>query len=268
MATYLREINDTPLLTKEDERTLAEDIQRGDAEARKKLISANLRLVVSIARAHLGRGMGLGDLIEEGNVGLVEATKGFDTSFDTRFSTYASYWIKKAIKAALMSKVRTIRIPPYLGALLWKWREKEKTLMQELGRKPTFDEVGKAMALTKKRLALMKRTLQLSGDTLTESSVDDRHGGYQLEETAEDRGETDPGEIVGKIDMLAHMPILLETLTKREHKVLTLRFGLDGREAHTLEAIGKLLGITRERIRQIEADALGKLRKKVGIAAE
>src|SRR6058998_2154394 len=156
LETYLREINETPLLNAEQEKELAYRIEDGDNEARDQMVRANLRLVVNIARGYTGKGLALQDLIEEGNLGLLRAVEGFDPSMNTRFSTYASYWIKQSIKRALVNTAKTIRIPAYMVELLSKWRRMNARLTDELGRPPTHDELGRAVGIPKKRLAIIK----------------------------------------------------------------------------------------------------------------
>src|SRR2546421_5348979 len=159
LETYLREINETPLLNADQEKVLAHRIEDGDNEARDRMVRANLRLVVNIARSYTGKGLGLQDLIEEGNLGLLRAVEGFDPNMNTRFSTYASYWIKQSIKRALVNTAKTIRIPAYMVELLAKWRRATNKLTDELGRPPTHEEVARYMGLPKKKLAIIKQAI-------------------------------------------------------------------------------------------------------------
>src|SRR6478672_8278276 len=162
LETYLREINETPLLSSEEEKRLAYRIEEGDSAARDHLVRANLRLVVNIARGYAGKGLGLQDLIEEGNLGLLRAVEGFDPSMNTRFSTYASYWIKQSIKRAIINTAKTIRIPAYMAELLTKWRRATNKLTDELGRAPTHDEIAKFLGLSKKKLAIIKKAIRVA----------------------------------------------------------------------------------------------------------
>src|SRR4051794_14665454 len=161
LETYLREINETPLLNAEDEKRLALRIQEGESEAREHMVRANLRLVVNIARSYVGKGLGLQDLIEEGNLGLLRAVEGFDPDRETRFSTYASYWIKQSIKRALVNTGKTIRIPAYMVELLSKWKRATAKLQEELGRPPTQEEVAKVLELPKKKLNIIKKAIRV-----------------------------------------------------------------------------------------------------------
>src|SRR5205823_4381521 len=161
LETYLREINETPLLNAAQEKELAYRIEDGDHDARDRMVRANLRLVVNIARGYTGKGLGLQDLIEEGNLGLLRAVEGFDPSMNTRFSTYASYWIKQSIKRALVNTAKTIRIPAYMVELLAKWRRASAKLQDELGRPPTHEEVARTLNLPKKKLAIIKKAIRV-----------------------------------------------------------------------------------------------------------
>src|SRR6266850_1635674 len=161
LETYLREINETPLLTADEEKTLAHRIEQGDQSARDQMVRANLRLVVNIARGYAGKGLSLHDLIEEGNLGLLRAVEGFDPSMNTRFSTYASYWIKQSIKRALVNTAKTIRIPAYMVELLAKWRRATSKLQDELGRPPTHEEVARVLGLPKKKLSIIKKAIRI-----------------------------------------------------------------------------------------------------------
>src|ERR1700684_3418826 len=165
LETYLREINETPLLNAEEEKQLAYRIEDGDSEARDRMVRANLRLVVDIARGCTGKGLALQDLIEEGNLGLLRAVEGFDPTMNTRFSTYASYWIKQSIKRALVNSAKTIRIPPYMVELLSKWRRATAKLQDQFARTPTMDEVALELGLPKKKLRIVKKAIQLYNST-------------------------------------------------------------------------------------------------------
>ncbi len=256
LETYLREINETPLLNAEQERELAYRIAQQDAEARDQMVRANLRLVVNIARAYTGKGLALQDLIEEGNLGLLRAVEGFDADMGTRFSTYASYWIKQSIKRALVNTGKTIRIPAYMVELLAKWKRATAKLQEELGRPPTQEEVAKFMDLPKKKLNIIKKAIRVYNSAPQSDQAD---SGWSLDEMLMDSNTKAPDTEMVEADVLHHVMDLLDKMDAREATVLRMRFGLDGGEQKTLKEIGESLGLTRERVRQIESEALGKL---------
>ncbi len=256
LETYLREINETALLTADQEKSLARAIAVGDNAARDQMVRANLRLVVNIARGYTGKGLVLQDLIEEGNLGLLRAVEGFDPTMNTRFSTYASYWIKQSIKRALVNTAKTIRIPAYMVELLSKWRRATNKLSDELGRPPTHEEVAKLLGLPKKKLAIIKKAIRVYNAA---PQSDQGDAGWSIEEMLMDnRAKTPDAEMV-ESDDLKHVLVLLEKMDKREATVLRMRFGLNDEEPKTLKEIGECLGLTRERVRQIESEALAKL---------
>jgi RNA polymerase primary sigma factor len=256
LETYLREINETALLTADQEKDLARRIETGDTEARDQMVRANLRLVVNIARGYTGKGLALQDLIEEGNLGLLRAVEGFDPNMNTRFSTYASYWIKQSIKRALVNTAKTIRIPAYMVELLAKWRRATNKLTDELGRPPTPEEIGKLLGLPKKKLSIIKKAIRVYNST---PQSDQGEQGWSIEEMLPDgRAKTPDTEMV-ETDDLKHVMVLLEKMDSREATVLRMRFGLNDEEPKTLKEIGECLGLTRERVRQIESEALAKL---------
>ncbi len=258
LETYLREINETALLTALEEKELSYRISDGDGAARDRMVRANLRLVVNIARAYTGKGLPLPDLIEEGNLGLMRAVEGFDPEMGTRFSTYASYWIKQSIKRALVNSAKTIRIPAYMVELLTKWRRASAKLQDELNRAPTSEEVAKELDLPPKKLRIVKKAIQLYNSTPQSDQTD---GGWSLGEMiADDRVKGPEDELIDS-DNLAHVYDMLETMGPREATILRMRFGLDDADPKTLKEIGEVLGLTRERVRQIENEALGKLAK-------
>ncbi len=256
LETYLREINETALLTAADEKELAMAIGNGDVRARDRMVRANLRLVVNIARGYTGKGLGLQDLIEEGNLGLLRAVEGFDPGMGTRFSTYASYWIKQSIKRALINSAKTIRIPAYMVELLSKWRRASARLIEELGRTPTPEEVARVLGLPKKKLPIIKKAIRIYNST---PQTDQTEAGWSLGEMVEDEGLKSPEDELLESDSLRHVLGMLETMDQREATVLRMRFGIGGGEPRTLKEIGESLGLTRERVRQIETEALGKL---------
>lgn len=256
LETYLREINETSLLSARDEQELAIRIGEGDTAARDRMVRANLRLVVNIARGYTGKGLGLQDLIEEGNLGLLRAVEGFDPAIGTRFSTYASYWIKQSIKRALINTGKTIRIPAYMVELLSKWRRASARLSEELGRTPTPEEVARILGLAKKKLPIIKKAIRIYNAT---PQTDQVEAGWTLGEMVPDERLRAPDETLVEHDNLTHVMKMLHTMDPREATVLRLRFGLDDNEPRTLKEIGESLGLTRERVRQIETEALGKL---------
>jgi RNA polymerase primary sigma factor len=263
LETYLHDINATPLLKAAEERELAWRVDAGDAEARDHLVRANLRLVVNIARGYTGKGLGLQDLIEEGNLGLLRAAEGFDPSMNTRFSTYASYWIKQSIKRALVNTAKTIRIPAYMVELLTKWRRASAQLQEELGRTPTQEEVARSMKLSKKKLAIIKKAIRVYNSV---PQTDHPDAGFSLDEMVMDGNTKAPDADLVEADDLHHVLELLDKLDKREATVLRMRFGLDDEQPRTLKEIGERLGLTRERVRQIEREALEKLRERMSAA--
>lgn len=260
LETYLREINETPLLNADEEKQLAYRIEDGDSEARDRMVRANLRLVVNIARGYTGKGLGLQDLIEEGNLGLLRAVEGFDPSMNTRFSTYASYWIKQSIKRALVNTAKTIRIPAYMVELLAKWRRATAKLQDELKRTPTHEEIARSLNLPKKKLAIIKKAIRVYNAA---PQNDQSESGWSLEEMVMDGNSKSPETEMVESDDLHHVLDLLEKMDKREATVLRMRFGLDNEEPKTLKEIGECLGLTRERVRQIESEALAKLNESL-----
>ena len=253
---YLREINETRLLTAQEEKELATRIAQGDVEARDRMVRANLRLVVNIARGYTGKGLGLQDLIEEGNLGLLRAVEGYDPAVGTRFSTYASYWIKQSIKRALLNCAKTIRIPAYIVELLSKWRRATLRLCEELGRNPNPEEIARLLGVAKRKLPIIKKAIQIYNST---PQTDQADAGWSLGEMVMDERMRSPDIELLEHDVLKHIFEMMKTLDERETTVLQMRFGLNNVEPHTLKEIGERLGLTRERVRQIETEALKKL---------
>jgi RNA polymerase primary sigma factor len=256
LQTYFRDINQASLLSAAEERDLAEAVARGDREARSRMIEANLRLVVKIARDYLGRGMLIDDLIGEGNLGLIRAAEEFDPGFGTRFSTYANYWIKQAIRHALINTSTTIRLPAHMFGLLTKWRRAKRLLYRERGGVPSFDEVAAHLGLTENQKGLVakaRRASQLKlesslGDEDASWSPDELTNYAQSPETAMEISE-DRAEILQRLDRL----------DERERLVISLRFGLLDGSPLTLKEIGRRIGVTREWVRKIELRAVSKL---------
>jgi RNA polymerase primary sigma factor len=256
LETYLREINETALLTARDEKELAVAIGEGDSAARDRMVRANLRLVVNIARGYSGKGLALQDLIEEGNLGLLRAVEGFDPAMGTRFSTYASYWIKQSIKRALINTGKTIRIPAYMVELLSKWRRATARLTEELDRTPTPEEIARVLGLPKKKLPIIKKAIKIYNAT---PHTDQAEAGWTLGDMVMDERQQAPDDALVESDSLTHVLQMLQTMDQREATVLRMRFGLDGYEPRTLKEIGEELGLTRERVRQIETEALNRM---------
>jgi len=256
LETYLREINETALLSAAEERELATRIGMGDTQARDRMVRANLRLVVNIARGYSGKGLGLQDLIEEGNLGLLRAVEGFDPAMGTRFSTYASYWIKQSIKRALINTGKTIRIPAYMVELLSKWRRATARLTEEMGRTPTPEEIARVLGLAKKKLPIIKKAIKIYNAT---PQTDQSEAGWTLGDMVMDERQLAPDDALVENDCLRHVMEMLTTMDQREATVLRMRFGLDSHEPRTLKEIGEQLGLTRERVRQIETEALDKM---------
>jgi RNA polymerase primary sigma factor len=220
------------------------------------MVRANLRLVVNIARGYTGKGLALQDLIEEGNLGLLRAVEGFDPNMNTRFSTYASYWIKQSIKRALVNTAKTIRIPAYMVELLAKWRRATNQLTDELGRPPTNEETAKFLGLPKKKLNIIKKAIRVYNSA---PQTDQTEAGWSIDEMLMDNRTRTPDTEMVENDDLRQVMTLLDKMDPREATVLRMRFGLNDEEPKTLKEIGESLGLTRERVRQIESEALQKL---------
>ena len=255
---YLKEIGRVPLLTADEEKAIAIRIQEGDDEAKQELAEANLRLVVSIAKRYVGRGMQFLDLIQEGNMGLMKAVEKFDHEKGFKFSTYATWWIRQAITRAIADQARTIRIPVHMVETINKLVRVQRQLLQDLGREPTPEEIGAEMDLpTEKVREILKIAQEPVSLETPIGEEDDSH----LGDFIEDDNATSPAEHTAYALLQEQLDEVLEQLTDREENVLRLRFGLDKNgEIRTLEQVGQVFGVTRERIRQIEAKALRKLR--------
>ena len=252
--TYLRDISDDALLTAEEERTLALAAARGDGEAKARMIRANLRLVVRIARDYLGRGLAIEDLVGEGNLGLIRAVDEFDPSYGVRFSTYAAHWIKQAIRQALTNTAATIRLPAHMFGLLTKWRRAERSLSRTLGRPPEETEIADALGLTDSQREMVSRAFR-AGRLCREGADDDRS--WSSEE-APGRYEPPDARLLDAEDR-RDLRLRLERLDDRERTVVRLRYGLDGGDPLTLREVGIQLGVTREWVRKTEMRALQKL---------
>ena len=256
LETYLREITETALLTPDEEVQLAQAVAQGDMDARDLMIRSNLRLVVNIARGYTGRGLGLQDLIEEGNLGLLRAIEGFDPAMGTRFSTYASYWIKQSIKRALINSSKTIRIPAYMVEILSKWQRASVRLVEDLGRTPTHEEVARLIGLPRKRLSLIRKAILINSLI---PQFDQPEIGLTLNEIIADKRRYRPDEAILASDNLTYVMDQIELMEPRDAAVLKMRYGLCGHEKRTLKEIGDRLGLTRERVRQIEIEVLHRL---------
>ncbi|MCD8294340.1 MAG: RNA polymerase sigma factor RpoD [Clostridia bacterium] len=254
---YLKDIGRVPLLSADDEIELAKRMQAGDESAKKKLCEANLRLVVSIAKRYVGRGMLFLDLIQEGNLGLIKAVEKFDYQKGFKFSTYATWWIRQAITRAIADQARTIRIPVHMVETINKLTRVSRLLLQKLGREPTPAEIGEEMGLTEERVREIQKIAQdpVSLETPIGEEEDSHLGDFLEDENAET-----PSDTVSSSMLKETLLRVLNTLTPREEKVLRLRYGVDDGRPRTLEEVGREFNVTRERIRQIEAKALRKLR--------
>jgi len=254
---YLKEIGNVPLLSAEDEITLATRIQEGDEAAKRALAEANLRLVVSIARRYMGRGMMFLDLIQEGNMGLIKAVEKFDYTKGFKFSTYATWWIRQAITRAIADQARTIRVPVHMVETINKLNRVSRNMVQELGREPSIEEIAEAMELSIEKVREIMKAAQ--EPVSLETPIGEEHDS-NLGDFIEDHDAPAPDDAAAYALLREQLEDVLDTLTEREENVLRLRFGLTDGKSRTLEDVGKLFGVTRERIRQIEAKALRKLR--------
>ncbi|KOP83479.1 MULTISPECIES: RNA polymerase sigma factor RpoD [Cytobacillus] len=254
---YLKEIGRVDLLSAEEEISLAERIEQGDEEAKRRLAEANLRLVVSIAKRYVGRGMLFLDLIQEGNMGLIKAVEKFDYRKGFKFSTYATWWIRQAITRAIADQARTIRIPVHMVETINKLIRVQRQLLQDLGREPSPEEIAEDMDLTPDKV---REILKIAQEPVSLETPIGEEDDSHLGDFIEDQDATSPSEHAAYELLKEQLEDVLDTLTDREENVLRLRFGLDDGRTRTLEEVGKVFGVTRERIRQIEAKALRKLR--------
>ncbi len=262
---YLKQIDEVPLLTADEEKALCRKIQQENCPiSREHMIRANLRLVVAIAKRYRNRGLTLQDLIEEGNLGLMRGVEGFDPDMGARFSTYGSWWIKQSIKRALINAVQPIHIPAYMVELIAKWKIASRDLQEELGRQPSVEELAERMELPPKKVRIIKKAVKACQRPASTAA---HAGGNEDMPTlgdmiADERTAMPEDELLQKDD-LETIGQLLEAIDEREARILRLRFGLDGDEPMTLKEIGRHVGLTRERVRQIEIAALRKLNQRM-----
>jgi len=255
---YLRDIQRTPLLTAELEKECARAIEKGDKAARNKMIESNLRLVVKIAKRYINRGLPFLDLIEEGNLGLIKAVERFSLAKECRFSTYATWWIRQSIERALVNQSRTIRLPVHVSDDINRMLKNVRILSQTLQREPSVQEIADAMNgkvhYVRRLMTLLRRTCSI------ETPIGDGND-FSLMDTIEDVTMVSPSELLENVNRYEMISEHFDELSESEQRILTLRFGLDDKEPQTLDTIGQSFGVTRERIRQIEAKSLEKLRK-------
>ncbi len=258
MKLYLREISQTPLLTVDEEKELAERIKMGDAEARTHMIKANLRLVVKIAHDYSGYGMSLSDLISEGNIGLMNAVERFDPEKGGKLSTYGAWWIKQSIKRALANQSKTIRLPIHMVDKIARMRRIASMLAETLGREPTDDEIAAELGLPRQKIAMLKQAAQRP--TSLDAPVNEGEA-TEYGEMISDESASDPLEMLTDKNLQDQIGGLLSILNERERRIIDERFGLNGLKPMLLEDVGREFGVSRERIRQIQNSALAKMRK-------
>ncbi len=256
--SYIKEVHKTPLLTPKEEIEFSRKARKGNQEARDKMIRANLRLVISIAKRYIHLGIPLMDLIEEGNVGLMKAVEKFNPNKGFRFSTYAAWWIKQSITRSIFDQSRTVRIPVYVNELLTKYKKTNEKLMGKLKRIPTDEEVAKSMRTSIEKIARIRTS---SAKTSSLDAPIDEEGGNEIIDLIEDKSSVSPETELNSFFNKERLSGLLNVVNDREHEVLNLRFGLANGRTHTLAEVSKKLKVSRERIRQIEENALKKLKK-------
>ena len=260
---YLKQINEVPLLNAEEEKVLGwRIINDNDSSAKDRMIRANLRLVISISKNYVNRGLSLADLIEEGNIGLIRAVEGFDPAQGARFSTYASWWIKQAIKRTLINAVQPIHIPAYMVDLIARWKEASRRLEEKLGRQATTQELADDLKIPVRKLNVVRRAVR-AYNAPSQSPSGEGGEGIELHEFFEDHRHGKPEESVTQREEFRLVLQLLEEIDERDARVIRLRYGLEGKEPLTLKQIGHEVGLTRERVRQIEVEALRRLQQKI-----
>jgi len=256
---YLKEIRTIPLLKAEEEISLSKRIRKGDEQARKAMIRANLRLVISIAKRYIYLGIPLIDLIEEGNIGLMKAVDKFNPKKGYRFSTYAAWWIRQAITRSIIEQGKVIRIPVYMNELITKWKKAKEEVSHKIKRVPSDEEIGRKLKLPKEKIEQINFWLSATTSSL-EAPVGDE-GESQLSDLVEDQHAQEPDKEITSFLDKERLGNLLDNMTQREREILTLRFGLDDGKPNTLAEVSKKMGVSRERVRQIEEAALNKLKK-------
>ena len=260
---YLKQINETPLLTAHEEKELGwRIINENDLEAKDHMIRANLRLVVSIGKNYMNRGLSLSDLIEEGNIGLIRAVEGFDPAQGARFSTYASWWIKQSIKRTLINALQPIHIPAYMVDLISRWKQTFRRLEEELGRAPSNKEVAHVMDIPEKKMHVIFRAMK-AYQSRGQAPLSDEGVPLDFADIIEDRRHEAPVHNAVRREQIDAVLVMLDEMESRDARVLKLRYGLEGQKPLTLKEIGREVGLTRERVRQIEVDTLRKLQTRL-----
>ncbi|MDP7030041.1 MAG: RNA polymerase sigma factor RpoD/SigA [Phycisphaerales bacterium] len=263
LEVYLRDINQVPLLTAQQERELGwRIINDNDLAAKDHMIRANLRLVVAISKNYTRRGLPIGDLIEEGNIGLIRAVEGFDPAQGARFSTYASWWIKQSIKRTLINARHPIHVPAYMVELITRWRRTSRVFEDEQGRQPTTEEMADLMDLPQRKAEIVLKAMQAHRSASHAPTMEDGEA-LDFASVIPDGRNEDPESVFGRSEELKAVLSILETLEERGARVLRLRYGLEGQAPLTLKQIGVVIGLTRERVRQIEMDTLRRIQHKL-----